>query len=99
MPDPRRTALVTGAGRGIGAAIAAALDADGHRVALVARTAGDLDAVAAKLVNDPVTIVADLSASDAPAEAVRAAFDAFDGRLDVLVNNAGAALRKPSDEV
>ncbi|MFN8052157.1 MAG: SDR family oxidoreductase [Acidimicrobiales bacterium] len=94
-----RTALVTGAGRGIGAAIARALDASGHRVALVARTAAELDEVAATLANDPVTLVADLSDPDAPTEVVAAALDAFDGRFDVLVNNAGLALRKSSDEV
>jgi len=94
-----RTALVTGAGRGIGAAIAQALDEAGHRVALVARTRTALDEVAATLSNDPVVIVADLGTHEGPPAAVAAALEAFGGRLDVLVNNAGMALRKPSDEV
>lgn len=99
-PDPSvRTAVVTGAGRGIGAATAAALDAAGHRVALVARSRHELDAVAATLVNDPFVIVADLGEPDAPAAAVASAIEAFGGRLDALVNNAGIALRKPSTDI
>src|SRR4051794_14000871 len=98
-PQTDRTALVTGAGRGIGAAIAAALDDAGHRVALVARSRSELEATASGLANDPLVIVADLGDPDGPTDAVAAALDAFGGRLDVLVNNAGAALRKPSDEV
>jgi NAD(P)-dependent dehydrogenase (short-subunit alcohol dehydrogenase family) len=94
-----RTAIVTGASRGIGAAIAAALDAAGARVALVARNKVALDEVAASLVNDPVAIAADLGTVDGPAAAAEQALAAFDGRLDVLVNNAAAALRKPSDEL
>ncbi len=95
----RRTAIVTGAGRGIGAAIARALDSADHRVALVARSRDELDAVASTLTNDPVVVVADLGDADAPTAAVAEAIDAFVGRLDVLVNNAGMALRTPSDQI
>ena len=84
-----RTAIVTGAGRGIGAAIAVALDAAGARVALVARSADQLAATAAGLANDPVVDPADLGTPDGPGAAVAAALDAFGGRVDVLVNNAG----------
>ncbi len=94
-----RTALVTGAGRGIGAAIARALDAEGARVALVARTAPELEAVAAELAHDPIVITADLGTAEGPGTAVAEALDAFGGRLDVLVNNAGTLLRKPSEEL
>ncbi len=94
-----RTALVTGAGRGIGAAIARALDAEGARVALVARTAPELEAVAAELAHDPIVITADLGTADGPGTAVAEVLDASGGRLDVLVNNAGTLLRKPSEEL
>jgi NAD(P)-dependent dehydrogenase (short-subunit alcohol dehydrogenase family) len=92
-----RTAIVTGASRGIGAATAQALDAAGARVALVARSHEQLDAVAAKLANDPVVIPTDLGRAEAPAAAAATAIDAFDGRCDVLVNNAGVAVRKESE--
>ncbi|MGH9271366.1 MAG: SDR family NAD(P)-dependent oxidoreductase [Ilumatobacteraceae bacterium] len=92
-----RTAIVTGAGRGIGAAIAAALDAAGARVALVARSTDQLEATAKGLGNDPVVIAADLGTPDGPATAVKTATDAFGGRVDVLVNNAGIGLRKESE--
>ncbi len=94
-----RTAIVTGAGRGIGAAIARALDAAGARVVLVARTASELDEVAATLANDPVTVVADLGTPDGPSAAAEQAITALDGRVDVLVNNAAVAIRKPSEEL
>ncbi len=94
-----RTALVTGAGRGIGAGIALALDRAGARVALVARTSAQLDEVATQLHNDPVVFPADLGTPDQPTSVGAAALEAFGGRLDVLVNNAGIGLRKPSDEL
>ena len=90
-----RTALVTGASRGIGAAIARALDRAGARVALAARSRPDLDAVAAGLVNDPVVLAADLALAGA-AEDLAAAAEAALGPVDVLVNNAAVAQRAPT---
>ena len=99
MAADSRTAFVTGAGRGIGAAIARRLDAAGHRVALVARTDAELRGVAADLTNDPVVVVADLGTHDGPAAAVAAALAAFDGRMDVVVNNAGTLLRSETHTI
>jgi NAD(P)-dependent dehydrogenase (short-subunit alcohol dehydrogenase family) len=93
-----RTALVTGASRGIGAAIARSLDRAGARVGLVARTADALDAVAAELEHDPVTIVADLAGDDAPGEIAALALERL-GSIDILVNNAGVGVRTDSTEL
>src|SRR4051812_45794899 len=93
-----RTAVVTGASRGIGAATARALDKAGARVALVARTADALDAVAADLQNDPLVIAADLRTAIAPAEVAERAAAEF-GTIDILVNNAAAAARLPTVEM
>ncbi len=85
-----RTALVTGASRGIGAAIARRLAGEGARVALVARSEGPLRALAAQLGGGAFVIPSDLRAAGADAvlhTAVDAA--AVDG-IDIVVNNAGA---------
>ena len=92
------SALVTGASRGIGAAIAKALDTAGARVALSARDAEALQAVSSTLTNDPVVLPADLGDRDAPAALALAALDAL-GRVDVLVNNAALAARVPTTEL
>jgi NAD(P)-dependent dehydrogenase (short-subunit alcohol dehydrogenase family) len=92
-----RTALVTGASRGIGAATARALDRAGARVALTARNAEGLAAVAGDLAHDPVVLTADLGDASAPgaiAEWARATL----GRIDIVVNNAAAAVRVPAVE-
>jgi NAD(P)-dependent dehydrogenase (short-subunit alcohol dehydrogenase family) len=91
-----RTALVTGASRGIGAAAALALDRAGARVALVARTADDLKSVAAGLSNQPVTIVADLAEVAAPQTVADQAQEALGGHVDIVVNNAAVAARLPT---
>ena len=87
-----RTALVTGASRGIGAAVALALDAAGARVAVSARSAADLESVAATLTHDPVVLPADLADANAPTALADAAIAAL-GHVDVLVNNAATAAR------
>jgi NAD(P)-dependent dehydrogenase (short-subunit alcohol dehydrogenase family) len=93
-----RTAIVTGASRGIGAAIARALDRAGARVALVARDQEALGSVAADMQNDPVILPVDLADADAPARLVAEARDRA-GPIDVLVNNAALAARAPTDEL
>jgi 3-oxoacyl-[acyl-carrier protein] reductase len=91
-----KTALVTGASRGIGAAIALELAREGVHVCLVARDLAKLHEVADQLrgVANVRTAVhaADLREPSSAAAAVRAAIDSF-GRLDILVNNAGATKR------
>lgn len=94
--DPDRTALVTGAARGIGLAAAKRFLADGWRVALLDIDAGAVEAAAAVLERPGATLAlsADVSDPRAVASAVRAVADRF-GRLDALVNNAGIAIFKP----
>jgi len=83
-----RTALVTGSTSGIGRAIAAALAADGLRVAVSGRDATRGDAVAQEIGG--VFVAADLGESAAAARDLAArATEALGGRIDVLVNNAG----------
>jgi len=92
LPLQDRTALVTGASRGIGAAAAMALDRAGARVALVARSGERLSTVARELGHDPVILEADLSDRTAPGAVARRALEAL-GAVDVLVNNAAVAAR------
>lgn len=60
-----RCAVVTGASRGIGEAVARQLDQEGARVALVARSVDRLRSIADELSNDPLVVPADLLESDA----------------------------------
>jgi NAD(P)-dependent dehydrogenase (short-subunit alcohol dehydrogenase family) len=82
-----RTAIVTGASRGIGLAIAQALVADGANVVLTSRGDG-ADRAAAALGDHAIGIRAHASDETAAAGCMRAAIDRF-GSLDILVNNAG----------
>lgn len=82
------TALVTGASGGIGSAIARGLAAHGARLALSGSNAAKLDAFAAELGGDHVTLACDLSDPAAVDALVPRAVEAL-GSLDILVNNAG----------
>ncbi|MBB4789667.1 SDR family NAD(P)-dependent oxidoreductase [Streptomyces nodosus] len=81
-------AIVTGASRGIGAAISRALAGAGARVLLVGRSEETLARVAAELPNDPVVMAVDLTRPDAHQTVMNRAEEVF-GTVDVLVNNAG----------
>ncbi len=92
-----RVALVTGAGRGIGRAIALTLARHGVKVALAARSAGELERVCAEIGQgggEARAFTADLEDVEAPGRLVRSIVEAF-GRLDILVNNAGTAAGGP----
>jgi 3-oxoacyl-[acyl-carrier protein] reductase len=91
------SALVTGAGRGIGRSIAVALGRAGAAVTLVARTRSELDAVATEVqeAGGRARVYAgDLSDPDVPRNAVDAAVQVH-GRLQILVNNAAVGVHAP----
>jgi uncharacterized protein len=87
-----RTAVITGASSGIGEAAAHRLGGDGWKVMLVARRADRLEEIAGKLP-DASVLALDLTDDDAPARVREAVDERFGGRLDLLVNNAGANWR------
>src|ERR1700747_3465758 len=96
-----KIALVTGGSRGIGAAIAKRLAADGADVAITYTKGAD---AAASVINEieraggkAIAIQADAADANAVNAAVEKTFATF-GRLDVLVNNAGTAIPKPFEE-
>lgn len=92
-----KVAIITGAGRGIGAATAVGLAEAGADVVISARTAAQLGEVAAKVEaagRRAVTVPADLSDLDAVAGLVDQARDTF-GRLDLVVNNVGGTMPRP----
>jgi 7-alpha-hydroxysteroid dehydrogenase len=89
-----QVAVVTGAGRGIGAATAVGLAQAGADVVISARTEGQLAEVAARVAaagRKAVAVPADLSDLDAVAGLAEAAMQAF-GRLDIVVNNVGGTM-------
>src|ERR1700681_2441785 len=90
-----RIAIVTGASRGIGRAIAQKLARNGATCVLAARDAQALDAVAAEirgLEGKAHVVPMDLREPDAPARLVESAVASFGG-VDIVVNNAGATRR------
>lgn len=87
-----KVAIVTGASRGIGKAIAETLSAEGMKLVLVARSALDLEVVARSLPNEALVQAVDLREPDSAIQVVAATIEKF-GELDLLVNNAGATKR------
>lgn len=92
-----QVALVTGAGRGIGRAVALAFAREGARVTLAARTRTQLDAVAAEVRESggrALAVPADVTQESSVAEVVARTLAEF-GRIDILVTAAGAAAFGP----
>jgi len=89
----RPVAVITGAGRGIGRAVALELARSGYRLCLAARTREELEQTRAHsrlAPADSLIVLLDLAEGEAPAALIDAALDLY-GRIDVLVNNAGWA--------
>ncbi|GKT03865.1 (S)-acetoin forming diacetyl reductase [Furfurilactobacillus entadae] len=97
----QKVAFITGAGQGIGAAIARRLANDGFAVALVGRTKSKTDHIAEEIIANGGTAIS-IAADVADRDAVFAAVDetvAQLGDLNVMVNNAGVAPTTPIDDV
>jgi 3-oxoacyl-[acyl-carrier protein] reductase len=96
-----KTALVTGASRGIGAAIAKRLAADGAKVAITYARGADSAASVVKAIESAggkaIAIQADATDPKAVRAAVEKAVSSL-GKLDILVNNAGTAIPKKFEE-
>jgi NAD(P)-dependent dehydrogenase (short-subunit alcohol dehydrogenase family) len=83
-----KVALVTGASKGIGKAIAAGMAAAGARLMLSSRKQDQLDTAAAEMAGETAVFAANAGDLDAAAACVEATIETFGG-LDILVNNAG----------
>lgn len=88
MPVRGKTVIITGASRGIGAAAADVFAGAGARVALLARSAGEVEALASRIGPAALALACDVSRWDEVAAAVAAAEAAF-GPAEVMINNAG----------
>jgi NADP-dependent 3-hydroxy acid dehydrogenase YdfG len=89
-----RVAVITGASSGIGEATARALAAEGYRLALLARRADRIQALAAELLDGAIAVEADVTDRDSIVAAAERVEHELGG-ADILVNNAGVMLLAP----
>lgn len=97
---PERAAIITGASRGIGFALAETLGEEGHALTISARKPESLEQAAARLRErgfEVEQVAADLAEEDGVREVVARHRERY-GRLDVLVNNAGVGIGAAADE-
>jgi 3-oxoacyl-[acyl-carrier protein] reductase len=87
-----KVAIVTGASRGIGKAIAETLSAEGMKIVLIARSGDELRSIANSLPNESLLQAVDLREPDSAKAVITTTMAKF-GKLDLLVNNAGATKR------
>lgn len=87
-----KVAIVTGASRGIGKAIAETLSGEGMKLVLVARSRDLLESLSASLPTESLIIPVDLRLAEAATQVIDETINHF-GKLDLLVNNAGATKR------
>jgi NADP-dependent 3-hydroxy acid dehydrogenase YdfG len=99
QPSSQRTAVVTGASRGIGAAVARRLAAAGARVALLARSEDTLRALVSELGPSSFAVPCDVRDPRATERAFGVVAAAFDGGPEIVVNNAGSFLIAPAHEI
>ena len=92
-----KTALITGAGTGIGRAIALAMAREGAQIALAARRREPIESVAAEIGAESQAIECDVTSRASVEVALAAAVSRF-GRVNVVVNNAGAAVVADADK-
>ena len=92
--NAERVVVITGASSGIGAATARALAADGHRLALLARRADRIEALAEELGEGAIAIGADVTDRGSIVAAANRVQNELGG-ADILVNNAGVMLLAP----
>ena len=92
-----KTALITGAGTGIGRAIALAMAREGAQIALAARRREPIESVAAEIGAESLAIECDVTSRASVEVALAAAVSRF-GRVNVVVNNAGAAVVADADK-